>query len=379
MSTIQLCKLAPFFDEQLQAMAATLRHRTIKNYRVHANRFLRFIHLNHPDLQSPDQLQRNPHILGWLRSLAQENPTLSNKSRRAALISIRRLLDDMADNGYSIAEGLILSQDLPPRDIYLPRPVSPEVDRLLNHELRQTDDLLANALLLIRATGMRIGECLNLKKDSLRHLGPNQWALHVPLGKLHNERWVPMDNDAHSIFHRILPPTTPLDSANPTSSFLLVHPNGKRVSYDRMRKALKNASLRVGCTPVRPHQLRHTFATAMLRAGMSLPTLKEILGHRDIRMTMGYVQVTQNDMQREYHQARQKIASLHTLPNLPNTPNPRTAISGIQIICSALDALRYQLEMYRRHITDQKKNRKLHSFDRRFAKLRKAIAALHNT
>jgi site-specific recombinase XerD len=373
MSTMPLCKLHPIFEEQLQVMAATLRPRTIKNYRVHANRFLRYLHRNHPDLHAPGQLQRNPHILGWLRCLAQENPPLSNKSRRAALICIRRLLDDLADNGYSLANALILSQDLPPRDHYLPRPVSPECDRLLNHELRQTDDLLANALLLIRATGMRISECLHLKKDSLRHLGPNQWALHVPLGKLHNERWVPMDHDAHAIFHRILSLTVP----NPTSAFLLLLPNGSRVSYDRMRKALKSASIKAGCPPVRPHQLRHTFATVMLRAGISLPVLKEILGHRDIRMTMGYVQVTQNDMQREYHQARQKIATLHALPQLPN--NAETAISGIPAICRAVDALRHQVEMYRRQITDQQKNRKLHSLDRRLVKLRKTLTAFHES
>jgi site-specific recombinase XerD len=368
----------PIFEQQLQVMAVSLRPRTIKNYRVHANRFLRYLHLNHPDLQSPEQLQRNPHILGWIRSLAQENPTLSNKSRRAALISIRRLLDDLADNGYYIADPLILSQDLPPRDLYLPRPVSHDVDRLLNHELRKTDDILANALLLIRATGMRIGECLQLKKDSLRQLAPNQWALHVPLGKLHNERWVPMDTDAHTIFLRILSLAAPLDSANPTSGFLLVLPGAKRVSYDRMRKALKNASIRAGCSPVRPHQLRHTFATTMIRAGMSLPVLKEILGHRDIRMTLGYVQVTQNDMQREYHQAREKIATVHTLPQLPNRCHMETSTTGIPAICSALDALRKLLQMYRRHITDQKKNRKLHSLHRRLEKFRAALAALQD-
>ena len=115
----------------------------------------------------------------------------------------------------------------------------------------------------------------------------------------------------------------------------------------------------------------------MLRAGISLPVLKEILGHRDIRMTMGYVQVTQNDMQREYHQARQKIATLHALPQLPN--NAETALSGIPAICRAVDALRHQVEMYRRQITDQQKNRKLHSLDRRLVKLRKTLTAFHET
>jgi len=60
---------------------------------------------------------------------------------------------------------------------------------LLQQELRRTDNLAANALLLIRATGIRIGECLDLSLDCLRQLGPGRWALHVPLGKLHTERF----------------------------------------------------------------------------------------------------------------------------------------------------------------------------------------------
>jgi hypothetical protein len=57
--------------------------------------------------------------------------------------------------------------------------------------LRRTDDLAANALLLTRASGIRVGECLDLPLDCLQQVGPDQWALHVPLGKLHNERWFP--------------------------------------------------------------------------------------------------------------------------------------------------------------------------------------------
>jgi site-specific recombinase XerD len=375
MSTTQLCEIHRILHEQLQIMATTLKPTTIIYYRAQANRFLRYLHLNYPEIQTPAQLQRNPHILGWLRSLTEENPPLANRSRRAALICMRRMLHDLADNGYPIGNALILGQDIPPRDLYLPIPVSPEVDHLLNHQLRQTDDLLSNALLLLRATGMRIGECLRLKRDSLRHLGGNHWALHVPLGKLHNERWVPMDDDARSIFERVLSlaGSVPSHTANSTSPLLLL-PNGKKVSSDRMRRALLDAAKRIGCPPVRPHQLRHTFATVMLRAGISLPALKEILGHRDIRMTMGYVQVTQNDLQREYHLARQKIATVHAVPRLSIAHNPERPTSAISDICRALDALKHQLEMYRRQLSDERAQRKLHSVARRLAKLRNALA-----
>lgn len=381
MSTAQPCQLDRILQEQLRVLGATLRPSTIQYYRTQANGFLRYLHRDYPEIHSPGQLQRNPHILGWLRSLAEDPPPLTNRSRRAALICMRRLFDDLADNGYPIREALILSQDLPPHDLYLPIPLSPEVDHLLDRELRQTDDLLSNALLLLRATGMRIGECLRLNRDSLRHLGGNQWALHVPLGKLHNERWVPMDEEACKIFNRILslshPP--PIEDPNPTSPLLLLLPNGHKVSYTRIRTALVHATIRAGCPPIRLHQLRHTYATVMLRAGISLTALKEILGHRDIRMTMRYVQVTQNDLQRQYHLARQNMASVHTVPQLQTTHDHKTHNTGIAAICSTLDAAKHQLEMHRRQILDQKAKNKIQPLARRLAKLRAALAALQNT
>ena len=380
MITMSLRELDRILHEQLQVLAATLRPSTIKYYRTQANGFLRYLHRNFPEMHSPEQLQRNPHILGWLRSMAEGETPLTNRSRRAALICMRRIFDDLADNGYPVREALILSQDIPPHDRYLPIPLSPEVDQILDHTLRQTDDLLSNALLLLRATGIRVGECLRLNRDSLRHLGGNQWALHVPLGKLHNERWVPLDDDARKIFARILALTGPGSSVLPEpSSPLLLLPNGKPVSYTRISAALKKTAKRAGSPPPRLHQLRHTYATVMLRAGISLTALKEILGHLDVRMTMRYVQVTQNDLQRQYHLARQNMASVHTVPQLQTTHDHKTHNTGIAAICSTLDAAKHQLEMHRRQILDQKAKNKIQPLARRLAKLRAALAALQNT
>ena len=65
---------------------------------------------------------------------------------------------------------------------------------MIQQELRRRNDFVSNVLLLLRHTGMRIGECVDLSFDCLRPLGPEQWAIHVPLGKLKTERWVPVDS-----------------------------------------------------------------------------------------------------------------------------------------------------------------------------------------
>jgi len=376
----QPCELDMIFEMQLQALAVTLMPATIRYYRVQANRFLRFLKAKHPEIHTPDQLRRNPHVLGWLSSIAAENPPLTNRSRLAALICVRRLLHEIADSGYVVDESLILPQDFPPRDLYLPKPISPEIDLLLDRELRKTDNLMSNALLLLRASGMRVGEFLRLNRDSIRHVGGDHWALHVPLGKLHNERWIPIDADAHMIFDRLL--VLGSSSANDLSGDqkpLLMRSNGRRVRYYKIRKTLIELSQRLSCPPIRAHQLRHTYATELLRAGVSLPALKELLGHKDIRMTMVYVQVTQNDLQREYHMARQIMKTIHSVPQLPIPKCKDINIAGIPGACEILNAVKHQLEIYRRQLANEKARHKLHLLLRRFDILRSALDRFQRT
>ena len=101
----------------------------------------------------------------------------------------------------------------------------------------------------------------------------------------------------------------------------------------------------------------------MLRLGISLPALMKLLGHKDIRMTLRYVLVTQQDLQREYHQVRQNAAQLHRVPTLALPKNIPTA--GLPGVCQALEAARLLLEMYRRQLSNEKTRRQLHRLDNR--------------
>ena len=52
-----------------------------------------------------------------------------------------------------------------------------------------------------------------------------------------------------------------------------------------------------------PHRFRHTFASDMIRAGMSLPALMQLMGHSDIQTTLIYVDVTPQDVYQQYARA----------------------------------------------------------------------------
>ena len=288
-------RLEQIFQDHLQTLALTLRPGTIQNYRCVARRFLQYLHTTFPQLRRLSQLRRDPHILGWFRSLCEQDPPLCNKTRADHLLLLRRLLDDLAANGHPLQPGLIRLEDFPPRPQYLPRPLSLPDDQLLQQELRRTDDLLANALLLTRATGIRIGECIDLAPDCVRQLGPEKWALHVPLGKLHTERLVPLDEEARRLVTRLLAlrPLAPPAHLAKSAGWLL--PRGGRNSlYETLRQALAAAAQRAGCSssPVAAHRLRHSWATEMLRWRVSLPALMHLLGHKryphDLALSPGH-------------------------------------------------------------------------------------------
>jgi hypothetical protein len=138
-----------------------------------------------------------------------------------------------------------------------------------------------------------------------------------------------------------------------------------RLIYQNLCVALNQAAQRSGCSDrVTPHRLRHTYATEMIRLGVSLPAVMKLLGHKTIRMTLRYVQVTQRDLQREFHLARQNRVQVHQIPAL-SVSTFLSAASDLPGILRTLAATRHLLEMYRRQLKDDSASRTLRRLDRR--------------
>lgn len=357
--------LQPVFDDHVRPLSLTLGRSAVDRYGFTVRRFLTYLHNAFPRVRRISQLRRE-HVLGFSRVLCEERPPLSNTTRARHLIELRRLFRDMAANGGPLQPDLIRREDLPPRIHLLPRALGPEDDRLLIEELQRTDDLHANALLLIRATGMRISECIHLSLDCLRQIGSDQWALHVPVGKMYTERLVPADANVRCLVERILALRAPCSRAHLARSqgFLLPRWGRRNPLYCAMCNVLTDAANRAGCSMhVSPHQLRHTYASEMIRLGVSLPALMQLLGHKHIGMTMRYVHVTQQDLQREFHTARQNAAERHPTPQL-SLPHP-SSTSDLPGVRQALAATRHLIEMYRRKLKDEKARRKLQRLEKR--------------
>jgi site-specific recombinase XerD len=291
---------------QLQLLQTTLQPGTMNGYRRTVRLFLEFLQRRFPDVTRPSQLQRDPHLLGWLEDLwtyrTSQGQPLKHATRGARVLQLRTLLELMETSSTPPRPGLLRSSDVPRRQFPLPRPLTADEDARLGAYWGSATGVLDTALHLMRLTGIRIGECVDLAPDCLRHLGDNQWFLHVPHGKPQSERWVPVEDRARQLVERLaFLRTLP---AGADGQFLLARPSSRGVLMQSLRQQLRLAASQAGLTRhIVPHQLRHTYATTLLRAGVSLPALMRLLGHHNANMTLIYVEVTQQDLHRQYQAA----------------------------------------------------------------------------
>ncbi|MBV9328010.1 MAG: site-specific integrase [Chloroflexi bacterium] len=272
------------FVRCLECCVGTHTRSTVSHMATRLAHFGRLIARLDPDLTSLADLDRRRHIEPFLHDVAARHrftgAPLSASERRDRILVIGRMLSAIAEWGWPEApeRRFIFARGVPRLPRALPRYIPPDADRRLTRELeRSPNQLRADALLLMRATGLRIGELVDLELDCV-HEVPGQGAwLKVPLGKLDTERMVPLDDETLAILDRIVAnrsPGRPLrhPRTGRLVEFLLTH-QGRRISVYTLRDELGYVAKAAGLGVITPHQLRHTYATALVNAGVSLQVL----------------------------------------------------------------------------------------------------------
>ena len=356
--------LTKFFQPASESVTTSLGHSSVRSYRATARHFLTYLANQYPEVDCLDQLRRDPHLLGWLALLRSRRPPFNTIYRANHVIYLRRLLEELAWTQQLPALAHLLGRDdVPHKEHRLPRPLTPQQDLLIQQELSRRNDRNSIALLLMRHTGMRIGELVDLSLDCLLPLETGQWAIHVPLGKLKTERWVPVDSVVCGLVERLRSLRPP---GQATDRLLLDGPHGRAMLIRKIRSTFRDAVAAIGINArLVPHQFRHTYGTEMLRAGVSFAAVVKLLGHKSPHMTLQYLEITQQDLQREFTLARSHPRHL--------APHPRTVQpsphADLATLIDSLHAAQHVLEMYRRSVDDQSARPSLGRLANRLAKL----------
>ena len=332
--------LRPAFVAYLNRKYATCVSKTVSSLATRLAHFGRYLAAADPSLTSLNQLDRRQHIEPFITSLTTatnsvtgEPITVADRIRR--IHAVGNFLAEITEWGWDDAppRRLIFRTDLPRPPRCLPRYLPVDSDRKLTAALAKSPyRLAADALLVQRACGLRIGELLDLELDCIHEIpGQGSW-LKVPLGKLNSERMIPVDDEVLTLVDRI---TTTRSSGRPMihprtgapADFLFTH-HGKRLSQNAVREELNRAAQTAGLGHITPHQLRHTYATALINAGVSLQALMALLGHVSTQMSLRYAHLFDHTVRTEYERALD-LAKSH-IGALPKTAVglPITDITG---------------------------------------------------
>jgi integrase len=131
-------------------------------------------------------------------------------------------------------------------------------------------------------TGMRRGEIFNL---TWKDLDFNQNQITIGDSKNGEGRTIPMNDLLAETLRR------QKEERRPKNPFVFTGPTGK--PFSSIQGGFKSACKRAGISDFRFHDLRHTFASHLVMNGVDLATVKELLGHKTLIMTLRYSHLSQ--------------------------------------------------------------------------------------
>jgi len=349
----------PTIKRYLRRWRPTQRPSTIYSKSGILHRFVAYLHKNHPEVRRFSQLKRDPHIEDWLESMLYLSPV----TRNLAIRTLRLFCEDL--NAWQWPNPpplhLLSNEDLAPEPLVLPRPLPPELDQAAQKAFGDAGTFAAMAFLLLRYTGMRLGEMRALPLNAMEPSGPESFSLRVPVGKTYCERLIPIDKRTVEVIRRIIAQRgcrrkkgVPARYAR----YLMISPFGKHMVVGNYQAQIRELTAHLDPTEnITCHRLRHTFATEMARAGMPVPALMKLLGHKTPKMTMRYVQVAQNDVREAYDQAMTQLPVIRSVQSrtLPSLPVPAAALpqqTGSDQLFKLMEAMITCLESHRRDELD---------------------------
>jgi site-specific recombinase XerD len=166
---------------------------------------------NHSEVRRLDQLERSAHVepfLAWARHRPWRGPngrgrTISLTQFHHDVVDLRVFFEDIAAWGWSSSppRRLLFLTDLPRLPEPMPRALSPVDDATVMAAVNRLEDpFVRTGLVLLRATGMRVGELLDLELDCLVDFAGHGTWIRVPVGKLGSDRMVPLERSTMECF-----------------------------------------------------------------------------------------------------------------------------------------------------------------------------------
>ena len=309
-------QLAATMGRYLTQVAAFLAPRSVEVADAALRQLSRWI-LTSTGIEAVAQIRRDDieDYKVWLARQHGTTGSLSANTHRQRLRTLRAFFERIIEWDWPDAppRNPVLGGDIPKKPEPLPKFLDDrDAARLMAAARASSDPRDRLVVELLARTGMRAGELADLAADAVVRIGQACW-LRVPLGKLRNDRYVPLHPDLVQLTAR----WTASNLAHIRAHRRLAADHRGPLDRHMICRIVRRVGRRAGVS-VHPHQLRHTLATQAINRGMRLEAIAALLGHRKMEMTLIYARIANRVVADEYQAISAKIDALYgQAPQLP--------------------------------------------------------------
>jgi site-specific recombinase XerD len=248
----------------------------------------------------------------WLAGRPGHGGSLSAETRRQRLRTIRQFFERIIEWDWPDAppRNPVIAGDIPKKPEPLPKFLDDrDAARLMAAARASADPRDRLVVELLARTGMRAGELADLDADAVVLIGAGHW-LRIPLGKLRNDRYVPL----HPELVQLLADWTTANLEHTRRHKRLIADHRGPLDRHLIGRIVHRVGRAAGVPGVHPHRLRHTLATQAINRGMRLEAIAALLGHRKMEMTLIYARIANRVVADEYAAVSAKIDALYGQP-----------------------------------------------------------------
>jgi site-specific recombinase XerD len=253
----------------------------------------------------------------WLAARpGQKGKLLAKNTQRHRLRMIRIFLERLIEWDWPDAPGRnpILHGDIPPRSEPIPRFLTDQQAAAFMAAARAHPvpryRLVAQVL---ARTGLRASELCELAADAVTRIGTDGYWLRVPVGKLRNDRMIPLHPEVVDLFAD----WTATNAEHIRATRRLLADDHAPIDRRTVHRIVARVGAVAGIDDMHPHRLRHTLATQAINRGMRLEAIAALLGHRSLEMTLVYAKITDRVVADEYASVCQQIDALYATAATP--------------------------------------------------------------
>ena len=298
----------------LEQIACVLRPGSVVNTDQTLRCFAAFLAEAAPAVTGLAQITRR-HVEDfkpWLAARPGQNkPQLTTATIAHRLGTLRMFFLRIEEWGWDEAPPRVpmFPGDLPRQDHPLPKALDDATAAKLLRAAQDDRRMLVRVTVeMLLRTGLRVSEFTGLRADAVVLIGAGPW-LHVPVGKLREDRYLPLHPQLVTLIDAYRARHVP-----PGHRLLLPRENGRPLDRHTVTRMINRAGAAAGLPHIHPHQLRHTLATQAINRGMSLEAIAALLGHRSLDMTLRYAKIASRTVADEYFAVSEKVEALYGQP-----------------------------------------------------------------